>query len=840
MGSDDNEKDSATLDDSTSRTIKLTGSGDRELFSMTRPATQGTPQKCLYHLASTCRDLLMEKREKGGVFNVDKGALIYNKKTNVNGILDAISKLPRDWWKKNNANLEVVNQLVTSAMKVYSGDTEKIAQMYSNILFKSLSDISQYGALLTNMADIETREKTVGGGYGDSYNVINSLYTPTYIGVSSDKIGAALMTMVASVFDYNFEILSTYKYAGITVPVVLLKSDVAGLALFMRKKGSIVDRLLEDGQLKLQNNEKIHIMGVRQQCLEVIEDYRTQNSIKKMDDHIVDLFRLKSRLKKIVRPEDVQKNRDLEKMVAYAGLIKRLSEIIYGENMAIVRLLYKALKEYVNAKGEDMYIECETYLYYISKSVHNLMFPLNKQVSKEKKAEISRQEIIGACYDNIYGHDFYGLDFIAQLGKKFVGQVFAKSNNYLFSPDAIKTIENSANREDKCIQEALNKSDYVSVGFLDKKVAFFIGNKSNLLTFDFPQLSSRTDALCSQTYLFKTPFDNKTYFYSIDFYSGTQPNVHAKSAIMNILNGYLCKEDILENDRETYMKLYKKQLDKMKQTGQLEYEVFTPATYYDGAANYGLYDIIINEPYNTKYAFGSYVIDVTTRVVSDKKGKMAEFIETKYNEANLMKGYYDQYTESDQAKIYGDARLMKLMNNIDLRGNKFVETYLSVYELFKAYASENTEIMSLLGFAPTYVNMVNDNKPVGTYNEKKMRDFFANLIFMSINLLVKDEVSAEQKEKVYVMLDYVLKKKAVIRTPESGSEYSMATSRGSRKSASSKASSRGSNKTKKRARSGSQGSQGSRGSKGSKGSRGSRGSQGSKGARISKKSRHSG
>jgi hypothetical protein len=41
----DNEKDSETLDDSTSRTIKLTNSAGYTIFSETHPSTQGTPQK---------------------------------------------------------------------------------------------------------------------------------------------------------------------------------------------------------------------------------------------------------------------------------------------------------------------------------------------------------------------------------------------------------------------------------------------------------------------------------------------------------------------------------------------------------------------------------------------------------------------------------------------------------------------------------------------------------------------------------------------------------------------------------------------------------------------------
>ena len=642
MGSDDNEKDSATLDDSTSRTIKLTDSGGRELFSMTRPATQGTPQKCLYHLASTCRDLLMEKREKGGVFNVDKGTLKYKNNTKVNDVLDAIFTLPRDWWKKKNTNLEVVNQLVTSAMKVYSGDTEKIAQMYSNILFKSLSDISQYGALLTNMADIETREKYIkdkqqGGDAMSEYDVIKSLYKSTYIGVSSDKIGAALMTMVASVFDYNFEILSTYKYAGMSINSILIKEDVAGLALFMRGEGSTVDKLIKQNKLGLSDTDKTMIVGLRQQCLGVINNYKTQVKIKNMDTHINDLFKLASSIKKMVRQSDVNKHPELEKIVAYARLIKELSKIISGENMTIIRKLFVALRKYETKKTEDKkFINCETYLYHIAKNMHNLLFPLNTHISSEKKEQMSRQEIIAACYDNIYGHDFSGLDFIATLGKKFISQVFANTpdKSYLLSQDAINKIETKGvDQETTCIHEAIKHSKYVSVGLVDGNMSFFIGDK-NALTYTYPTIQRDN---CMLMTLFKTVFDNKNYFYSIDFYAGAQPYEYGKSTVFNILNGYVCNKRIIEINLEQHMKEYKKELERLKQKGLLPYEIFTPATYYDGAANYGLYEIIISKPYTTKYSSKSYTINITTKTDVVKEGNIESFVQGKYkNEHTIL------------------------------------------------------------------------------------------------------------------------------------------------------------------------------------------------------------
>ena len=857
----ENEKDSETLDDSTNRTIELTNSSGYNIFSETQPATQGTPQKCLYRLAVLCKNLIMEKKgslKLPSIFSIDKQKKLFAKiegnLISVDTVLSNIGGMSRDWWlekKKNGSNLQIISELIKTAINMYSTNIEKITEMYSHILFKSLSDISQYGALLTNMSEIESKQKKGGenikGGESIPYETINKLYTSTFIGVSSDKIAAALMTQVARVFDYNYEILSTYKYSGITVHPILIKSEVVAISLIMRKKGSIVDRILNSENLKISKNGLQQIIELREKVLTLIEMYKSYYDIKKMENHIIQLFNLKEQIKKKVSRSDVEKHNNLQIFVYYADLIGRLKDILEN-NMEVLNLFYGVIQEYEDNKslGESMHIDCENYLYFIAKSIHNLIYPINTTISPSQKSLMSKYELISACYDNMYGHDFKGLDFIQLLGKKFIELVFKKEEDkkLLLSPSAIKKIESVGDKEKICIQEILNKSKYVSVAFTGEKIGFFINKNTNILTYDYPMLTNKGHGLCDKSYLFKTPFDNKNYFYGIDFYSGEQPYVYAKSTILNILNGYLCKEEILENDINSYMKIYKKQIERLKQKDSVAYEVFTPATRYDGAANYQLYEINILNEYKTSITFGEYKLEIITQGEIIKNEQMKEKIEADYIETHPMHNYYIQYSKEDQLKIYADKRYMNIMKNIDLTNTGYIKTYFTALEMLKRYIEVNdNSILNILNLRNENIVLLTNKRHLGSLEDKivinKLTDFFGDLMFKSINVLIDESKENSVKEKVYNMLEEVIgsqsKRTALLRTPETESEFSSASSTTSSKDSNKSNNSNKSNKSNNSNKSNkSNKSNSSRGSKSSKGSKRSRDS-GSSGSNKTKK-----
>jgi hypothetical protein len=540
-----------------------------------------------------------------------------------------------EWFKSEGNNKKLFEQIVRFVLvemkssyinaKDYTGYKEMISVIWSQILVKGMSDVSQYGALLTNINKLQKKvEFPPLGKMGDIVNFTN-YSQPEYIGVSSDKIAAALMTNVASLYSHPLQILCTRKSGAGTAFIICQKQVVSALAVIIGLKDCNpmprADFTKFTTLHKLKQRIDIILYQFLKQCVNDPSIGINYTMIDKIFDNI---FALKTHMKFLGygnimdtiknaynRPPLTSSNELSEQQIIHSLLYKN-PDIIHF--LAVIEMFDKIAK-LITPEIEQSLIEysdmistvtVNRFAYYISNAIFKIKYPIAdvarqiseqySQTGKQSSKPISRldtNEIISASYDSIYGHDFE-VDAVTQLGLEFLSYV-DENEPAILSREANERIIKNKKHEDNCIIEVLRKNKFATIGQQGSVIKIVFDPEINLLVDERPTLPY---VIGAQWELFQSPVNFAPIFYSIDFTAGLQPYIAGKTDIYNAL---LSRNDkslsAIEPDKpiSDFIKTLQ-QLNAQRHT----YEVYTPATEFDGAAPYGLIPISINDDYISK------------------------------------------------------------------------------------------------------------------------------------------------------------------------------------------------------------------------------------------------
>ena len=467
----------------------------------------GTPQKRLYALAVRCQEHLAVK----------------DKKT-YDDLINKLLSCGRDWiTDSRNASLFTqMNELVSKAITaINSSKTSKdqkdmyIVELWSIVIVKGISDISQCGELMNSIPNIRRliQPSAAGGQSSGRPSPIETLRSNLNLNfVSSDAICAALSTNILKLIDYPIGILCARKNGKTTQYNMCQKNYICALAIFMssindynftqllqvfkKKSGNpnintFFMKLLDIFNLHLASHISAYIEG---ENLPIRIQIFIDRNFQRENEHILNIINKISSLLRESIDSDVSVETGLDILKKFSDFLTTIDETFY----------------------------CYRWAYHLSVDIFKYIDKLpNNETIAGWKTSISMQEIKSATLDSAYGHDFNvaSLTCITMLGKLFI-DIMKKSRGALGGDDVWKIPEEIVD-EDTCISKTLEENGYATVDQQSDLFIISFDSKSNYLK---SKISYRlTDGI--RWNIFQSIVIKQQIIVGIDFYVGQQPYV---------------------------------------------------------------------------------------------------------------------------------------------------------------------------------------------------------------------------------------------------------------------------------------------------------------------------
>jgi hypothetical protein len=533
----------------------------------------------------------------------------------------------RGWWNKrdyagvknflNELVNTVINEIVFKKIQDPRTQAELIAGLWSIIMVKSISDISQCGELVNNLTHIKDKLPVETTHTGTIYDQINIQAKAAF--VSSDKICAGVSSIILNKLKIPFETLCTRKSsrgAKTIQNVICQRADIAALAIiFTLFNKSNTERI---GPIYI-----FKIIGESEDIIDLVKRLFTEYLFYNNELRGTTLQR---------EYDDLYAKRRAEKTVSiYFDLrFSRLSAFIsniYDIVKEYTQLLTQIGKKLMSEKRE---FRCPLWTYYVSTDVFRLLYPY-QAVDKD---EISLGEITAATIDGTYGHDFHGIDCIKFLGEKFM-DLFGMGRY------KISTEETTANDE---------KEDDLLYRF---------NNIDNFL------VSETNNGFTRQWHFFDSLFSLQPLILSIDFTVGIQPYSSAFASEKGIAQERQSSPLLIRPTDPQSLQIMIS--DEIKKTGSGR-ELVGVCALYDGAAPYNIFPYFLTDasgkfqPYITKAIF-----DIASKPQqTTKKSRTRELQEPQEPETiELSFTTYSNLTPTELEDKYKDALIPTKIIPID-------------------------------------------------------------------------------------------------------------------------------------------------------------------------------
>lgn len=598
--------------------------------------------------------------------------------------LNNISDFPRDWQLRNDGNKTMLIALINTVLNIsiLLPEYERkllIIKTFSNLLPKGLSDISQYQALLEyaekekqkniilpittivirppspiHLQDLRTSTVFLTSIFPDidvtNINIIeilqkraevfdsicSKLLDPEYVFVSSDHIACAVATFPAKIYDYNLQLLCTRKIVGSggVLNVVLHKRLMAFCAC-------IIGNTYDDA-IKFVNNtnpqyeryktilEKIQLAKQLFLNARFIDD----NEIDSFTDRCIEWMNSINEKYERLHPNNT--------FIPLCTKLKELDRYFYKdfpylqykfEQFAIlIQLLINIINDPTNlellqniSNQFDLNITCRRYGYSLSFTVLKCIMPFTP-LDEDNETHLQTSVMVGAVYDIKNGHDFQ-LGPIKNLGNQFLNYMSGSDDIRLTGIDNIVGVEiitdefgsnptyRNGEEEYNYVQTILQKNGYVTMGQVGTILIYRFNNEENLLKSPVDQTYVSTIV---KEYLFRALLSTSNIITSIDFTSGTQPFQIQKN-IKHNAEVYATEHFRPTDYDDAYTDYLKATVSFFKSVHF--YELLSTASFFDGAAIYGLVPLYDIPTLKVSVLFEEITLEVITNTANMRTSK---------------------------------------------------------------------------------------------------------------------------------------------------------------------------------------------------------------------------
>ena len=574
----------------------------------------------------------------------------------------------------------ILNKILKSGALNDNDKFDILSIIALNFYVKGISDISQFSAALENLINdtyfnviedyqpIPTNTLVSQPLITAKNQILAQLYLylkkPEVVFVSSDILACSLATFVAKLYPAPLQLLCTRKTKSVgTVDIICQKRDVSFFSILIGNTPLyIIDLLVNNG-----------VVDINKQS--IIDNFNTTDINTEYNDALDKNTRLILLLRYIniakcnflgidenitfadaetinaKCEENISRflNKTQTNLVSYTRHIRTqsvdfesfangyiLSEIFdlderqyFKQRLYIISsfidLLYNVLIRCsdfitelsgINYQGD---IECSRFGYVLANTVFKIQYPL-KPIDKQ---DLDNAVFYGGLCDWATGHDFAGIKHIRDLGVRFC--------NIL--PDDVKRLPNDvfANiyNEQQCINAVIEYNGYITMTTKNNNCVYRFNNERNFLTEDSKELVNATCNI-EKFNFFQPLLSLAPIYYIIDFTSGLQPYLDSKIILNNSLIN-ATNDDIY---RITYPDIVVETFKQKVDEGQYKIirEIFTPATFYDGAAVFGLIPIyLINSAYTINLFISTKMLQIVTTVNDTIIRDANSFLERKIN-----------------------------------------------------------------------------------------------------------------------------------------------------------------------------------------------------------------
>ena len=545
-------------------------------------------------------------------------------------------KESRSWWNvKGYENIALLlNELVdhilitTLPTKVNNLPTQAciIASLWSIIMVKSMSDISQMGQLINYIQTLILNQKQ----FELTNTIFDNIQKDAKVGfVSSDKICAGVSSLLIRSVPFLLQTLCTRKSAvghKTTQNILVLKGEIAGLALclnlFEQEYNAEIFNILASNT---QDNVDFKYMMATLAFYynEYLSKLDKNNTV---EQEFYDLFYIKRDVNNI----SIYRN---DQFINLSNFIKGICTVLQspkhsgqGENLD---LLYQISKYYFSLATV---FRCKKWTYYIATDVFRVIYPQTGINFTNIKNIISYNEIRAATIDGTYGHDFAGLDCIQRLGEQFIkiaGSNHTENSN-IKSTGEMETDENEislANAkgytdllipygikkdENEAIKRCLENSECVTIDQIEDDLLINFNSSKNYLT------GETSIGNPQYWHFFDSLFSLNPLILAIDFTKGLQPYSTVAASQESVRSEKKTSQEFINpvnpNELQSIV------AEQIKENGK-GYELMGVNALFDGAASYGIYPKYI---VNTDDKFIPYISEtVINYTYSEGKGKNA-------------------------------------------------------------------------------------------------------------------------------------------------------------------------------------------------------------------------
>ena len=590
------ESSSTTLDESVGSVIKRTYTKD-----------QGTPHGCITTLIRYVINALD---------NIPKGSkktpllVNYNDKLKNLPPLDIRSKLSKHGTEIQESLEPALNAIYTSTGMTTEKKNILKTEFWAAILNKSISDVSQCGALVNNIQYLKNTSSS-----SSSSRIIKTKLeeSPTTAFLSSDAIAAAVSSLVLREINHPIPTLCSRKAHNISQTIILQKSEISALAVMLKYAGNQHKNELYD-LLTYYSNHVIH--ETRVDLSDIITLYT--DIVQKIPDLCNDLQKVQDEFyNKDMANDFIQQKVDYifspdhlindETRGRYqSSLCNFISNIITLDkrdaiNATLIKFanILKQIAEVDDDKSK--YIIIPRWTYHISSDMFKYMFSDDIDYKPEVETKVGRAEMIAATYDATYGHDYYDISRTDKTDKirhsviQDLGEDFLEIMNEL--PPVLPRTDIKVKNEDQCIEAVLDTTNFSSINQVSSKFEVSFCSRNNHLKIK-PELMKLKDteinwkigeSVCI--------FPKNVFIASIDFVRGEPSVAPLRAAQKNTSMEYaqektVTKVDVVDfiKDNDTARKL--DSFEEIVEKTRLRELRMAPHD-YDGAGSYNGFPIAI-------------------------------------------------------------------------------------------------------------------------------------------------------------------------------------------------------------------------------------------------------
>jgi len=610
--------------------------------------SDGTPVGALVKLASKCKEILED-------YGYDKGYI----KT-LDGLIQLLKRLKREDLDKGPPVISSLNELVNKTIvfieqnkKKNPGIEAELIKMWSCILLKGMSDITQYGSTLKLLNSNTMYSKFLPESIkqyheGESLmsffkKTCSILQIPRVVGVSSDKIAAALMTNVSVLYgDSSPPILCTRKRQMGTAYIILQNYKVAYLAHLISECNAEMD---EDCMFRAFKGIKAEFCydDEREQLL-VTED--------RIQEKFDEFFRCKERMIPFSKGKP-SNNMFFETVQDILGNHVRGSprydkwrELNEYENVqfklqkmiVFIRAITKEVTANIDAFNESAHqfwedenseeIEDEIeykshrYAYTVATIVFQLLYPFNPDSVPFET--LCRAEFISGTNDARKGHDFKNVSCVKKLGDKFLNLL------------GIEIDDNREEDENDTIIGVLYKNKMATICQTDNEFVYSFKSSNTFLTSEeYPLPKQNLDWL-----LFACPLSFSPLFAAIDFTRGVPQHSQHKFELINFFLKQMPSNTDLRKHELFRITFPQKVVDHIKSLIGNDFnnffEIFTANSFYDGAAPFGARPLQLMGPCSSYIHFPKNNYTLIMRTYTKKKYGLEQYVKNNLKSGNTV------------------------------------------------------------------------------------------------------------------------------------------------------------------------------------------------------------